>query len=589
MFLPISKEDLNLRNIEQLDFIIITGDAYIDSPSFGTAIIGRTLERFGYSVGIISQPNWNNEADFKQLGQPKLAFLINSGNMDSMVNHYTVNKKRRQKDSYTPGGQIGKRPDRAVIVYSNLVRKIYRDIPIIIGGIEASLRRLAHYDYWDNKVRKSILIDSAADLLLYGMGERSVIELAQALESGLNINDITFIHGSAFKTKNIANVYDKIFLPTFKEVSSDKIQFAKSFVIQEQNSDPYKAKPLIEEYEQGWFVVQNLPAEPLSTLELDDVYEMDFENEAHPSYTEEVPALSETQFSITSNRGCFGSCSFCALTFHQGRIVRGRSTESMLKEAVKMTEHKNFKGYIHDVGGPTANFLKEQCKNANKLGTCTNKKCLHPTPCKSLDVNHENYLITLRKMRNLDNVKKVFIRSGIRYDYLLLDKNNKKFIKEIAQNHVSGQLRIAPEHISDNTLKFMGKPKKEVYEKFVAEFNKASKDCNKEQYVVPYFMSSHPGTTLLDALELALYLKKTGQNPEQVQDFYPTPFTLATCMYYTELNPYDLKKVYVAKSREDKALQRALLQYYKKENRSLVHKALKLLGKEKLAKDLFKN
>ncbi|WP_305767361.1 YgiQ family radical SAM protein [Candidatus Epulonipiscium viviparus] len=589
MFLAVDTKDLEERNIKEVDFVIVTGDAYVDSPSFGTAIIGHTLERFGYSVAVISQPEWKDCEDFRRFGKPRLGFLINSGNMDSMVNHYTVNKKRRKKDAYTAGGATDKRPDRAVIVYSNLARSAYKDVPIIIGGIEASLRRFSHYDYWEDKVRKSILIDSGADLLLYGMGERSIIELAQALESGIAITDLTYIKGSVFKTRFPEMVYEAERLPSFSEVVADKVKFAKSFVIQEENADPYRGKPLMEEYEKGWYVVQNPPTEPLNTLELDDVYEMQFENKPHPMYKEEIAAAIETQFSITSNRGCFGSCSFCALTFHQGRIVSGRSTESMVREATKMTQHPDFKGYIHDVGGPSANFMAQQCKNISKRGTCKDRKCLYPEPCKVLDVDHEKYMNTLRKLRNLDGVKKVFIRSGIRYDYLLQDKNSKKIIKEIADNHVSGQLRVAPEHIAENTLRYMRKPKKNIYERFVAEFNNASKDSNKKQYVVPYFMSSHPGTTLADAIELAIYFKKNGQNPEQVQDFYPTPSTLATCMFYTGLNPYTLETVYVPKSSKDKAMQRALLQFNKRENKALVYEALKLAKKEKIAGYLLKN
>ncbi|OOB77187.1 MAG: YgiQ family radical SAM protein, partial [Epulopiscium sp. Nuni2H_MBin003] len=520
MFLPIDKKDLDERNIKDVDFVIVTGDAYIDSPSFGTAIIGRVLERYGYTVAILAQPAFADCTDFKRFGKPRLAFLVGSGNIDSMVNNYSVNKKKRKKDVYSEGGKAGKRPDRAVTVYSKLARMAYKDVPIIIGGIEASLRRFAHYDYWDNKVRKSILIEAQADMILYGMSEKSVIELAEALESGIDISDITYIKGSVFKTKNIDVVYDGAFLPTYKEVSQDKVMFAKSFVLKEKHTDPFTAKPLIESYDNGVHVVQNPPAMPLTTAELDDIYELEFENMAHPIYKEEVPATREVLFSVTSNRGCFGSCSFCALTFHQGRIVQARSEESIIKEAVKMTQHKDFKGYIHDVGGPSANFNQPQCAKAVTKGVCINKKCLYPNPCKNLDIDHGLYINTLRKLRNIDGVKKVFIRSGIRYDYLLADKNSKNIIKEIATHHVSGQLRVAPEHISNNTLKYMGKPSKEVYERFIKLFNEQSKQANKKQYVVPYFMSSHPGTTLEDAVELALYLKKMHYIPEQVQDFY---------------------------------------------------------------------
>ncbi len=571
MFLPISKEELE---IEQVDFVLVTGDAYVDHSSFGTAVIARVLERFGYSVAILSQPNWKDCEDFKKFGKPKLAFLIGSGNIDSMVNHYSVNKKRRKKDAYTEGGAAGKRPDRAVIVYSSRAREAYKDVPIVIGGIEASLRRLSHYDYWDDKVRKSILIDSGADLLLYGMSETSVIELAQALESGIDIKHITYINGTTYKTKTLDMVYEGIELPSFEEVVGNKLEYCKSFVIQYNNTDAFTAKPLIESYGQMGYVVQNPPSKPLSTLELDDIYELPFMNAPHPSYKLEIPAINEVLFSITSNRGCFGSCNFCALTFHQGRTVQGRSESSMVREATKMTEHPQFKGYIHDVGGPTANFSQAQCKKSATVGTCKNRKCLYPTPCKAMDVDHTIYMRTLRKLRAIKGVKKVFVRSGIRYDYLLADKKHQQIIREIAEHHVSGQLRIAPEHIADNALKYMGKPKREVYEKFTNLFNEQTKQIGKEQYVVPYFMSSHPGATLDDAMELALYLKKIQYIPEQVQDFYPTPSTLATCMYYTELDPFTLEKVYVAKSAEEKAMQRALLQYNRKENYDLVYRAI---------------
>ncbi|OOB79038.1 MAG: YgiQ family radical SAM protein [Epulopiscium sp. Nele67-Bin002] len=574
MFLPVSKEELEQRAVKSVDFVLVTGDAYIDHCSFGTAIIGRVLERYGYSVAILSQPNWKDCSDFKRFGKPRLGFLIGSGNIDSMVNHYSVNKKRRKQDAYTEGGVIGKRPDRAVIVYSGLARAAYKDVPIIIGGIEASLRRLAHYDYWDNKVRRSILIDSGADLLLYGMSETSVVELAQALESGIDVKHITFIAGTTYKTKTLDMVYEGIELPTYEAASQNKIEYCKSFVIQYNNTDAYTAKPLIESYGKMGYVVQNPPSKPLTTLELDDIYELPFMNAPHPIYTQEIPAIKEILFSITSNRGCFGSCSFCALTFHQGRTVQGRSENSMIEEATKMTLHPKFKGYIHDVGGPTANFSQAQCTKAVTHGTCRNKKCLYPAPCKSMNIDHTVYMRTLRKIREIKGIKKVFVRSGIRYDYLLADKNSKAIIKELATYHVSGQLRIAPEHIADNALRHMGKPKREVYEKFTNMFSNETKKIGKEQYVVPYFMSSHPGATLEDAVELALYLKKIQHIPEQVQDFYPTPSTLATCMYYTELDPFTLEKVYVAKSVEEKAMQRALLQYNKKENYSLVYKAI---------------
>ncbi|OON95925.1 MAG: YgiQ family radical SAM protein [Epulopiscium sp. Nele67-Bin005] len=600
MFLPIDKKDLELRGIEQVDFVLVSGDAYIDHSSFGTAIIGRILERFGYSVAILAQPSWQDCKEFTKFGKPRLGFLITSGSIDSMVNHYTVAKKHRRSDAYTEGGKSGKRPDRAVIVYSQRARQAYKDVPIILGGIEASLRRFGHYDYWDNKVRKSILLDAKADLLLYGMSEKAIIEVAEALESGMEVEHITYINGTVFRAKNVCNIkdgvypdenmdnyktiYDGIELPSFEQIVQNKKDYARSFVIQSQNTDPFTAKPLIESYGELGFVVQNPPMMPLTTQELDNVHDLPFMNLAHPIYKEEIPAIKEVQFSISSNRGCFGSCSFCALTFHQGRIVQGRSQNSMIKEAEQMIQHPNFKGYIHDVGGPTANFSHEPCDKSLTHGTCKNKKCLYPKPCNNLKVNHEPYMNTLRKIRKLDGVKKVFIRSGIRYDYLLQDKNSRKIVKEICEHHVSGQLRVAPEHISNNTLKYMGKPTKDVYEKFVHLFYEETKKIGKEQYVVPYLMSSHPGCTLDDAIELAVYLKATNYVPDQVQDFYPTPSTLATCMYYTELDPHTLERVYVAKTPEDKAMQRALLQFNRRENFELVYKALKKARREDLLK-----
>lgn len=584
MFLPISRQDMMERGIQEIDFVLVTGDAYVDHPSFGTAIIGRILERHGYKVGVLAQPRWDNCEDFKQFGKPRLGFLIGSGNIDSMVNHYSVNKRRRKKDAYTPGGVAGKRPDRAVIVYAQRAREAYKNVPILIGGIEASLRRMAHYDYWDNKVRRSILLDAKADLLMYGMSEKSVIEIAEALDSGIEVQHITYIKGTVYRTTDKESVYEGIELPSYREIIQSKEDYAKSFMIQNQNTDPFIAKPLIESYENNIYVVQNPPALPLTQLELDDVYELPYENAPHPIYKNEgeVPAISEIKFSIASNRGCFGSCSFCALTFHQGRIVQGRSQESMVKEAEQMIKNPEFKGYIHDVGGPTANFLDAPCDKAVTKGTCKHRHCLYPKPCKNLKVDHSQYMNTLRCIRQLPNVKKVFIRSGIRYDYLLEDMNNKEIIKEICEHHVSGQLRIAPEHISDNVLKHMGKPSRAVYEKFTNIFEVQSKKVNKEQYIVPYFMSSHPGCTLKDAIELASYLKKINHIPEQVQDFYPTPSTLATCMYYTELDPHSMEKVYVAKNQEEKDMQRALLQYNKKENYSLVYRALQEAGREDL-------
>lgn len=574
-FLPINKQDMNERGWESCDFVFVTGDAYVDHPSFGTAIISRVLERFGYKVGIIAQPDWNNLNEFKKLGKPRLGFLINSGNIDSMVNHYTTMKKRRSSDAYTPGGVISKRPDRAVIVYSNKVREVYKDVPIIIGGIEASLRRLSHYDYWSDKVRRSILIDSGADLLVYGMGEKQIIQIAESLEAGIPAKEITFIDGTVFKTQDKDRVYNPIFLPSFEEVSTSKEDYCRSFKIQHENTDALNSRPLIEKCD-NIFVVQNTPAKPLTTLELDDVYDLDYEMTYHPIYEKDggIPALEEIKFSITSIRGCFGGCSFCALNFHQGRTIQARSHESIIREAEKMTHDKDFKGYIHDIGGPTANFRIASCQKQLKYGVCKNKQCLSPIKCKNLDVDHSDYIKLLRKVRNLPNIKKVFVRSGIRYDYVMYDKSD-EFIKELAAHHVSGQLRTAPEHVSNDVLKLMGKPNIEIYNEFCEKFNKETNKLGLKQFIVPYLISSHPGSTLNDAIKLSEYIRDMGFIPEQVQDFYPTPGTLSTCMYYTEKNPLTGEDVYVPKSYEDKKMQRALLQYKKKENYNLVLKALK--------------
>lgn len=574
-FLPISKKDMKKRGWEQCDFVYIIGDAYVDHSSFGHAIISRVLESRGYKVGIISQPDWTDKESITILGKPRLGFLVSGGNMDSMVNHYTVSKKHRKTDAYTPGGVVGKRPDYATIVYCNLIKQTYKKVPIIIGGIEASLRRLAHYDYWSDKVKHSILIDSGADIISYGMGEHSIVEIADALNSGIDIKDITFIKGTVYKTSTLDSVYDFIELPDFNRISLDKRQYAKSFKIQYENTDPFTAKTLVEQYKEKCFVVQNPPAMPLTTIEMDDIYALDYMRDYHPIYKKQdgVPALSEVKFSITSNRGCFGGCNFCALTFHQGRIVQVRSHESILQEAMIMTKEPDFKGYIHDVGGPTANFRKTSCDKQLTHGVCMGKQCLFPKPCANLTVEHTDYISLLRKLRKLPNIKKVFIRSGIRFDYCMADKDN-AFIRELCQHHISGQLRVAPEHISDNVLKLMGKPSSKVYKAFLKRYEAINQKTGKKQYVVPYLMSSHPGSTLQESIKLAEYIRDLGYMPEQVQDFYPTPSTISTCMYYTGVNPLTMESVYTPVTFHEKAMQRALIQYKKPENYELVKEAL---------------
>ena len=537
-FLPISQKDCQDRGIKQLDFVYIIGDAYVDHPSFGHAIISRVLESFGYSVGIISQPDWKNPDSITALGEPRLGFLVSGGNMDSMVNHYYVSKKPRTTDAYTPGGVMGKRPDHAAVVYSNLIRQRYKRTPIILGGIEASLRRMAHYDYWSDSFKRSILLDSGADLVSYGMGEKSIVEIADALNSGIDVKDITFIKGTVYKTKDIEQVTDGILLPSYEQMKAKKSEYAASFKIQYENTDPFSARPLIEPYDHGIFIVQNTPAMPLSTMEMDDIYALPYMRTYHPSYEKEggIPALSEVRFSLISNRGCFGGCSFCALTFHQGRIVQVRSHESILREAEEMTKDNQFKGYIHDVGGPTANFRAPACKKQMKKGVCINRQCLFPKPCPNLEADHTDYVRLLRRLRKLPGVKKVFIRSGIRFDYLLCDKSD-TFFHELLQYYVSGQLKVAPEHISNGVLSKMGKPENEVYEQFIKKYEEYNKKIGKKQYVVPYLMSSHPGSTLKEAVALAEYIRDLGYMPQQVQDFYPTPSTISTVMYYTGLDP----------------------------------------------------
>ncbi len=574
-FLPICRADMEERGWEQCDFVYVIGDAYVDHSSFGPAIISRVLESFGYKVGIISQPDWKVKESITILGKPRLGFLVSGGNMDSMVNHYTVNKKRRHQDAYTPGGVMGKRPDYATVVYCNLIRQTYKDSPIIIGGIEASLRRLAHYDYWSDKVKHSILIDSGADIISYGMGEHSIVEIADALNSGLDVSDITFIRGTVYKAKTIENLYDYIELPDYDAVCADKKVYAQSFGIQYRNTDPYVAKTLVEKYKEKLYVVQNPPAYPLTTQEMDDVYALPFTRTYHPFYEKlgGIPALSEIKFSVTNNRGCFGGCSFCALTFHEGRIVQVRSHESIIDEAKTITHDPDFKGYIHDVGGPTANFRGPSCKKQLTKGVCPNKQCLFPEPCKNLIVDHKDYIALLRKLRAIEGIKKVFIRSGIRFDYCMADADD-TFIRELCEHHISGQLRVAPEHVSDAVLKRMGKPKNEVYEAFLKRYERINKKTGKEQFVVPYLMSSHPGSTMKEAIELAEYIRDLGYIPEQVQDFYPTPSTLSTCMYYTGYDPETMEKVYTPVTFHEKAMQRALIQYRNPENYELVKEAL---------------
>lgn len=579
-FLPITREEMELRGWERPDFVYISGDAYVDHPSFGHAIITRLLESHGYKVAMIAQPDWKDKNSITTFGEPRLGFLVSSGNMDSMVNHYSVSKKRRRTDAYTPGGVMGKRPDYAAVVYGNLIRQTYKKTPIILGGIEASLRRLAHYDYWSDKLKRSILLDSGADLISYGMGERSIIEIADALDSGIAVEDITFIPGTVYKTKSLDSVYDAITLPGYEDLKADKLEYARSFYTQYCNTDPYAGKRLVEPYSEHLYVVQNPAAEPLTQMEMDDVYSLPYMRTYHPSYEKlgGVPAISEVKFSLISNRGCFGGCSFCALTFHQGRILQTRSHESLIEEAKKMTEDPDFKGYIHDVGGPTANFRQPSCQKQLTHGVCKEKQCLFPRPCKNLRVDHSDYIKLLRKLRALPRVKKVFIRSGIRFDYVMADKND-TFIRELCQYHVSGQLKVAPEHVSDAVLQKMGKPENSVYRAFTEKYKKVNKQLGMDQYLVPYLMSSHPGSRMKDAIELAEHLRDLGYMPEQVQDFYPTPSTISTCMYYTGVDPRNMQPVYVPKNPHEKAIQRALIQYRDPKNYDLVMEALRKEGR----------
>ena len=582
-FLPISKQDMIDRGWEQCDFIIVTGDAYIDHHSFGTAIISRVLEHAGYKVGIIAQPDWHSTEDFMKLGRPRLGFLVNGGNMDSMVNHYTVSKRLREKDLYSPGGKMGLRPDRATIVYCNKIREAYKHVNIIIGGLEASLRRFAHYDYWGNNVRNSILIDSGADLLIYGMSEKQVVEVANALNDGFEAKYVRHVNGTCYTIDSLDEVYgDYIVLPSKNEVTEDKVTYAKAFKIQNDEQDPVRGKMLIQKHGNKYVVI-NKPEMPLTREELDEVYALPYAKNYHPIYEKDggIPAIEEVKFSIVSSRGCFGNCNFCAITFHQGRAVQSRSEESILQEAREITELKAFKGYIHDVGGPTANFRKPACKHQLTIGACKNKQCLTPRPCKNMEVDHTEYLHLLRSIRKLPKVKKAFVRSGLRYDYIMADKDD-TFFRELVEHHVSGQLKVAPEHVAPNALKYMGKPSGKTYDRFREKFFKINKQLGKEQYIIPYLMSSHPGSGLKEAIELAEYLRDTKYQPEQVQDFYPTPGTLSTTMFYTGLDPITMEEVYVPKSKEEKAMQRALLQFKKPKNYKLVYDALMQAGREDL-------
>lgn len=585
-FLPVSRADMEARGWDQCDFVYICGDAYVDHPSFGMAIISRVLEHAGYRVGIICQPDWTDPASIAALGEPRLGFLISAGNMDSMVNHYTVNKKPRREDAYTPGGRADARPNRAVTVYGNLIRRTFKDKPIIIGGIEASLRRLAHYDYWQDKLKRSVLLDSGADILLYGMGEHSIVEVADALDGGLPVDQITFVNGSVYRTSGagaLDNVFDYELLPSWDELERDRLTYARSFNIQQQNMDPITGGRLVEPYPNGVYVVQNPPSAPLTEREMDEVAELPYARHWHPDYDAAggIPAFDEIRFSISSNRGCFGECSFCALAFHQGRMVQVRSRESIMREAEVLTHDPEFKGYINDVGGPTANFFKPACKKQLTHGVCKNRRCLWPNVCRNMDTNEDAYAELLRDLRQIPDVKKVFVRSGIRFDYTMADASD-KFLVELLQHHVSGQLRLAPEHVSDAVLSVMGKPRREVYDTFVERFERLSAEYGLKQYVVPYLISSHPGSTMKEAVELAEAVRDMGYMPEQVQDFYPTPSTMSTCMFYTGVDPRTMKPVYIPRDPHEKAMQRALIQYRKPENYKLVKEALRKAGREDL-------
>ncbi|WP_241156421.1 MULTISPECIES: YgiQ family radical SAM protein [unclassified Adlercreutzia] len=582
-FLPMTREAAAARGWDELDFVYVSGDAYVDHPSFGHAIITRLLEAHGYRVGVIAQPDWRDPASVTVFGEPRLGFLVSAGNMDSMVNHYTVAKKRRRSDAFTPGGEAGRRPDHAAVVYANLIRRTYKKAPVILGGIEASLRRLAHYDYWSDSLKRSILLDSGADLVSYGMGEHSIVQIADALAAGLSVADLTFIDGTVYKARSLEHVYDYELLPSWDEIRADKLKYAESFAVQYDNADPVRGKRLVEPYSDHEFVVQNPPAPPLTTSEMDAVYRLPYARTWHPAYDAAggVPAIAEVKFSLASCRGCFGECSFCALTFHQGRIISARSRESLLDEARLITQDPGFKGYIHDVGGPTANFRAPACSHQLERGACARKRCLVPEPCRALDVSHADYVELLRALRALPGVKKVFVRSGIRFDYVMADPDP-AFLRELVAHHVSGQLKVAPEHVSDEVLRHMGKPSRAVYDAFVRAYEAENARVGKKQYLVPYLMSSHPGSTLKEAVELAEFCRDMGYNPEQVQDFYPTPSTISTCMYYTGVDPRTMQPVYVPRSPHEKALQRALIQYRNPANYDLVAEALAKAGRRDL-------
>lgn len=582
-FLPVSRKEMEARGWDAMDFVYISGDAYVDHPSFGHAVITRVLEAHGYRVGMIAQPDWKDPSSVTEFGEPRLGFLVSAGNMDSMVNHYSVSKKRRKTDAFSPGGVMGLRPDYAVVVYGNLIRQTYKKTPVILGGIEASLRRLSHYDYWSDRLKRSVLLDSGADLISYGMGERSVVEIAEALESGIAVHDITFIPGTVYKTKDREGVYDAVMLPGYEDMKEDRILYAQSFYTQYCNTDPFQGRRLIEPYGEHLYVVQNPPSKPLSQAEMDEIYQYPYMRTYHPSYENAggIPAIAEVKFSLVSNRGCFGGCSFCALTFHQGRILQTRSHDSLVEEAKKFLDDPDFKGYIHDVGGPTANFRYPSCEKQLTRGVCKEKQCLFPKPCRNLRVDHKDYIRLLRRLRELPGVKKVFIRSGIRFDYILADPDD-GFLRELCEHHVSGQLKVAPEHISDAVLQKMGKPQADVYQSFVKKYESINRRLGKKQYLVPYLMSSHPGSTMKEAVKLAEYLRDLGYMPEQVQDFYPTPSTISTCMYYTGVDPRDMKPVYVPKNPHEKAMQRALIQYRDPKNYDLVMEALQKTGRTDL-------
>lgn len=582
-FLPTTKKEMEQRGIRQMDFVYVIGDAYVDHSSFGPAIISRVLEAHGYTVGILAQPDWKKDSSITEFGEPRLAFLVSAGNMDSMVNHYTVSKKHRKTDAYSPGGQMGLRPDRAATVYGNLIRRTYKKVPIILGGIEASLRRMAHYDYWSDQVKRSVLLDSGADMISYGMGEHSIVEIADALNAGIAVEDLTFIRGTVYRSRSLEHLENPLILPSYEEVCQEKRKYAESFALQYQNTDAHTARPMAESYGTRGYVVQNPPAWPLTEQEMDDVYDLPYMRRWHPSYDAAggIPAFAEIKYSLTSNRGCFGSCNFCALTFHEGRVVQARSHRSMLQEAKQMTQEPEFKGYIHDVGGPTADFRFPACEKQRTKGACKNRACLFPKPCRNLKADHSDYVLLLRELKNLPKVKKVFVRSGIRFDYVLADRKD-EFLNELVKDHISGQLRVAPEHVSNQVLHFMGKPEHAVYEQFLKRFDACNKKHHKDQYALPYFMSSHPGCGLAEAVELAEYIRDMGFIPEQAQDFYPTPSTLSTCMYYTGLHPLTMENVYVPKNPHEKAMQRALIQYRDPKNYELVKEALLRAGRQDL-------